>query len=1368
MKRRSVLKSFSIGLTALLAGAVAGTIAWFHPIANLGLADTPIEGATAGAYFAYGDGNSGTPYGISKPRHLYNLAWLTYLGFFKDKQTYFELANDIDMDGWVLPPIGTAEYPFIGQFDGNDFIVSNSTVSNSFADYGNKHPGAVTQSSFNANIPNIVGFFGVIGNYPGNSCTVTYDSSINTASDFGLSDVNVTTYSANTLVGMVAGYVSADISNIAVDTGNLSIATGAGTSTISPATKISEHAILGYTTKTKNIQRVDETIYAVDVSQDHEFNATDQGETTGWGGSIDMKSVTKRLQTIRSTITPSTNWPYKRTYKYHDGVREDTYTTDARGTGSRTYIKADNDEIGHFNFIQDNDGTDDQYALLGGGHYQTNQNYITNVYTGRRITDGTHYLTVSTYGGSDGASSGTLSSTTNEASARVWTVPQGSSGYISTRYYYNDGNTAYDYYLYNNNGTLQLSRGDNYRTTWYVDADEDGNLRYRTSNNYDGYYLTFSNNAWRLSRFETRPTAPTAPGPAPTAPTKEPYPTEPAYYNKGQYQLSNYQIYYVSGGQRYYLNFTNSNMSVSTSPSRDGWQFSDLPGTSTIRAGSSSYYLRYSRNGRYTYTYTPSLGSTMDWTIQTSGSGYRVYQNLATSSSWLSSKSNFYLTLSTGGISMSTTEATLQIVNTSDELDDLNSLHDDWVTECQEIDEAYAIAVGKYNQDLDKYNQKVAEYEEAMEIYNTVTIPAYEARIAVEGHIIKPTQETTFRDEGHEHLNNTTGGMNYDDDDVTYFPLNTMNNTSDFRPSDTNTAYIIGGSNITQSTASYKDVLTNVRFGRYAISGNISSDFNVSTGKFTNIYTVNNSLNRERIPDNTTAYEKLDAAKTNLGKVLKDDRTYVYGLHFMRAPISKDATTYADYMKANRQVYEDYELPVNSIDFHLKEFGYINFMSGSYFTGNSEEDPNDSFFSLYQIERVSSAPKQINRILKIEEIYQHGSKAKNYSYVYKLKDMDTGNIFYTKPYKVIDVEGNREWIYDTTTPYSENQYVNTLPDNYVSIFKVARIEKNNIAENTFIKHVYYFEIPMNDGEFCLGAVDGGSGSYLMYLDIGANAAKTQRTIISERFLIDRDTFVCPVGVAFMPYNDSGIDDTDSASMTVPTGFAGKTLTVSRSGNALSVQEDSVTTLTGDLTYLGDSLTIADNIKEKLKPKLTESTEIRRLQYYDYNVNLEAVTRTVITDTYANGATTPTRTVEQYKLNSDNTWSEIAEENWKIYQTKNGTSYDIATLKNPTSTRLDTPTDSGGLGWVNPGSTVALAIHYELGESVADDVVIDLVMVVDPNNTNGYYFMYSGYSLSVTATGGSYVVKVLGLGSGTISINGTTITSVGQTITINPA
>jgi hypothetical protein len=37
--------------------------------------------------------------------------------------------------------------------------------------------------------------------------------------------------------------------------------------------------------------------------------------------------------------------------------------------------------------------------------------------------------------------------------------------------------------------------------------------------------------------------------------------------------------------------------------------------------------------------------------------------------------------------------------------------------------------------------------------------------------------------------------------------------------------------------------------------------------------------------------------------------------------------------------------------------------------------------------------------------------------------------------------------------------------------------------------VYYFEIPVNAGEFALGSVEGHDGAYLIYLDLAANGTK---------------------------------------------------------------------------------------------------------------------------------------------------------------------------------------------------------------------------------------------------------------------------------------
>ena len=164
MKKATMLKIIGVLLGFSLIGSIAGAVAWFNPIANISVEDNPIEGTTEGAYFAYGDGTTeAKAYGITKPRHLYNLAWLTYLGYFKDKQCYFKLGNDVSMSDWTIPPIGTSEFPFVGNFNGNGHIVSNCTISNKFADFGSKHPGAVTSTNFKPNSVKIVGFFGIVG-----------------------------------------------------------------------------------------------------------------------------------------------------------------------------------------------------------------------------------------------------------------------------------------------------------------------------------------------------------------------------------------------------------------------------------------------------------------------------------------------------------------------------------------------------------------------------------------------------------------------------------------------------------------------------------------------------------------------------------------------------------------------------------------------------------------------------------------------------------------------------------------------------------------------------------------------------------------------------------------------------------------------------------------------------------------------------------------------------------------------------------------------------------------------------------------------------------------------------------------------------
>ena len=120
-------------------GVVTSTISWFD--SKVSFDSNNISGNVLGKYFAYGAGTKNDPYGITHAIHLYNLSWLQYMGYFEqdeegpDTLYYFELGNDIDANDTYdalkcLPPIGTAEHPFIGQLNGNGYTISNFTFAN--------------------------------------------------------------------------------------------------------------------------------------------------------------------------------------------------------------------------------------------------------------------------------------------------------------------------------------------------------------------------------------------------------------------------------------------------------------------------------------------------------------------------------------------------------------------------------------------------------------------------------------------------------------------------------------------------------------------------------------------------------------------------------------------------------------------------------------------------------------------------------------------------------------------------------------------------------------------------------------------------------------------------------------------------------------------------------------------------------------------------------------------------------------------------------------------------------------------------------------------------------------------------------------
>ncbi|MCF0116785.1 MAG: hypothetical protein HUJ61_01895, partial [Bacilli bacterium] len=240
--------SFITGIGTIIS---CTTYAWFQSQTD---STFNIGGSTTASYFGGGDGSAAFPYLIKNKRHLYNLAWLQYMGTFNQadssnsgniKQYYFELANNVDMTGLNIPPIGTTKYPFLGNFNGNGYNISNLGTSNYFSDYSSSHP-----SIYNSVTDvNIIGMFGVIGYISGmENSTLTYNKTVNSVTDFNIINPIIKSMASNTLSGLIAGYVNGNLSNVGVKSGNLKYGIGSsalGSSGPIETDKLSKYTLIG-------------------------------------------------------------------------------------------------------------------------------------------------------------------------------------------------------------------------------------------------------------------------------------------------------------------------------------------------------------------------------------------------------------------------------------------------------------------------------------------------------------------------------------------------------------------------------------------------------------------------------------------------------------------------------------------------------------------------------------------------------------------------------------------------------------------------------------------------------------------------------------------------------------------------------------------------------------------------------------------------------------------------------------------------------------------------------------------------------------------------------------------------------------------
>ena len=335
---------------------VAVTFCWFSRGELLNFRDD--FGSAKASYFGGGDGSSEeNAYVISSSTHFYNLAWLQYLGYFNAAgganngrlQSYFKLTKNIDMselqrNGTVsaLPPIGTEQYPFIGNFNGNGHKIDNVFVSNLMSDLIVRPTTYKTATDDNNNevlavygtagtttkAVNIVGLFGVTGDYGvsadskgvvsgSNEYTNKFKDSLSSpmaATTSGADEVyygvmkvenlytdnlSVKSASSKTLVGLAAGYASASLNNVGVY--RCSITVNAGATGLSDSAPISNYSLLG------------DYNDAVITWDEKPSSGGSSGDQSGWGGSIDMRTLARRINYIYGAKT---------TAKYPSGVSD--------------------------------------------------------------------------------------------------------------------------------------------------------------------------------------------------------------------------------------------------------------------------------------------------------------------------------------------------------------------------------------------------------------------------------------------------------------------------------------------------------------------------------------------------------------------------------------------------------------------------------------------------------------------------------------------------------------------------------------------------------------------------------------------------------------------------------------------------------------------------------------------------------------------------------------------------------------------------------------------------------------------------------------------------------------------------------------
>ena len=1344
-----MLKRFWMGILTILCSigiTIVISYAWF--IKGLDV-DPLATGSSTEAYYHSGTGTENDPYIITTQRHLYNLAWLQYLGAYnKDKKsgttfpaTYFKVGLNssitIDMTGWPLPPIGTVQYPFIGNFNGNGSTITNLTTTNKFSEFGDKHPSGVDQVNFEYDNCGAIGFFGSVGAYNNSIISgydtlegYTYDTTNNKIYNFYLDDTNVHTSRSATLIGAVAGYVNAEISDVGVIKPHLNIETSATSKLTGKTSNLSDFAVVGYAEANYTTQKTKTSTIIYNPTYDYtHFNFKGMGSQADWGGSMDMQKLHARINAVANSNThtsgTSTYLAKEIVYGYDEDKNHIT------GNGVVTYTGTQNPNATQSLRYKNQGGSNGtylkNYTQSTNGQYQCLTALYKDVYTinydgaskiGYKIHDNNgNYLSYN-------ATNDEFETVTSSETATIWLFDEtnhnlytydeeefsteiirylnGTTDLVATltsisttNWYWDDNFKTFKYnynnkdyylncifgvfmvrsnfvitdnegnYVVENNGSISNTDNIELATKWifsnnginpygYILKTSDINKRLTISGNslitnntgtvwsydgnnifsgnsiikydgttwiidtisthlihYNGHYLrynsgitdtTTSNQAtlWTLSNNLATI------GGSGTISNDNVY----LRYNNGltttnqQDQASTwyhdqYGIYYNNNGTRMYLQYSNG-WKAQTSATISLSRYYITYTVSAFFGGSTTNYL--TRNGLSIANQTSASDNAL-WIFSQSGntpSGV-IYQ--------IVDDTYYYLNLTASGPTIST-NASHTFTNTGGYLYDTNTGYylypvqsgnwynptfGGWTVNETQPSNASTISSGSALLINDIENTPFGQLAARVNFYSK----------CVDSSIGLLRSEATTYD-----LVSTKQVLA---SLYNCIPINAAS-SNPYSTDTNNTGYIMSGGYDTS-------INCDIRVSYFAQS-NISKTWTNSSWQENTVYTIGTSGFGKIIESGNgsgtyypvSQFSKFKNAKTQLIQTLGSSNNNVYGLHFMDAAISKSHIVTPTSVLINGITYENYQMPEDCIDFNLKSKGSINCFSGYYFDGNG--GTNNAFFSLHEI--IRNDDKTINKILHIIMIYENKSNTNDnipdgtyiYQYVNDDDSSDTGYYYYdakTKQYVTINsfnasnnnLVFNKNWIED---PVSYGGTYNTTASFY----------------NQYKNNLFYFEIPVNAGEYALGSVSGKTGTYLVYLDIGANASIVDRTTITQQSDVVNENLKYVNGIQILAASTTYTSDANSCVAVIKASTTG-TIAITRTGNSVSFGGTSL-----DSTYYDEALTVPDATLNV--PTTTSTTKV--LKYIDFNNGTSTLYYSTVVDV------DETRTFEVREINGN--------------------------------------------------------------------------------------------------------------------------------------